>query len=1175
MRKKIISILLALSVISAFIPQCLAAEYADISVTIPFADTNADGKNDYSLEFGTLSSYYVYDYISASEISEYGGKEMYLFKAEKNRSYFYRVTNLYDNDCVTYGNYITAQNDISAEVTKDQLYAGITDDTDFNKNTVIRDFSLNKYDTGDIYLNINEKGHLALENGETYNIYPLRNWLAVESVLNAKVIEPDFHYDIINLSGEDFLSVEENISDSSSKHRGEIKVHGNGSAIVIVTYDAMTAMGMGGESDVFYSAIYPENAGVFVVTSGIPSGTDSGMTVNKGANTADKKLSGDYIDAEHDCLYYTGSDGARYSFIPEKGTAVSVLRPEYEHGKMTFSAVFSSENITENADGSVTVGGLIEGSNIIRLENNGKTDYQVIRAKKADIAVSYQRGDEIVPADKVKAGDTVTVKFDRLYHPANKLSGVYNNTAQICYKTPDNKMLKGNSVQYTFASDAAAQTLEFEIPADYSGDSYTLTGGCIVTGSFGSAFGAHRYITYEQGLPVDFNAFANISYLCSLPDITIPLAESGFAGDVKSKKITVSAYDYTAAANHIKGASENGIILDRFTVNADLYAQTADVIKEAFDQNNINIEGLESGYVTSINNLASGEGYSGWNVSYNNDDYSNLGLSQITLSDGDEIRFDYSCNYDGFTDDIGHGWYGKPFITEFKIGNSVVKMSKEAVYDENFNITEKFYIENNQAKGEGTYENPLEIPVELSSAGNSAAEIRTNLDEHYRIISGLGEKQDFSEDVLISISSLGGKYKTYYIIKPHRKNNTGSGTGSNSGNTVSVTFRLIGASRASADVDLSKGDKGYNGSGYVTWIKTKTYKMKKGDSAYDLMTKALNDSDIDFEGSAYVTSVTAPDSYGGYKLKEFTNGSYSGWMYTVNGIHTDVPMNDYLLKNSDKIILHYVNDYRYETSYEGGSLSNGKFLNAWLSAADNDPPEEKDKSYSSSKHTRVSPTPEVTVYPETVSLAPSQTVSPAPKKTELPLKDTEPEKIFEDCGKYMWYSDAVNFVHSKNIMQGTSDKLFSPEMSINRAMLVTAIYRMEDNPDIGAGRTDFYDIGKDEWYTSAAVWANNIGIVLGYGNGYFGISDFITREQLAVILYRYAEYKGADVSVMGDLSDYYDSGQVSGFAYDALVWASEIGLMKGSSNRIMPKKYTSRAELAEIIMRISSSEILR
>ena len=151
---------------------------------------------------------------------------------------------------------------------------------------------------------------------------------------------------------------------------------------------------------------------------------------------------------------------------------------------------------------------------------------------------------------------------------------------------------------------------------------------------------------------------------------------------------------------------------------------------------------------------------------------------------------------------------------------------------------------------------------------------------------------------------------------------------------VKVTFRLIGATISQKGVDLSNG--GTSDSEYMTWIPTTAYTMEAGSSAYDLIKKALDEAGLKYTmTSSYLSSVHAPAVLDGYELAEFTNGSRSGWMFTVNGKHGSLSIGNQVLKDGDAVIVHYVNDYLYEES---------EF--PWLAAADTEPTAPHKHNYS-------------------------------------------------------------------------------------------------------------------------------------------------------------------------------------------------------------------------------------
>ncbi len=181
--------------------------------------------------------------------------------------------------------------------------------------------------------------------------------------------------------------------------------------------------------------------------------------------------------------------------------------------------------------------------------------------------------------------------------------------------------------------------------------------------------------------------------------------------------------------------------------------------------------------------------------------------------------------------------------------------------------------------------------------------------------------------------------------------------------------------------------------------------------------------------------------------------------------------------------------------------------------------------------------------------------------------------VFSDVATDAWYYDAVRFVVSLGLFEGTGGGRFSPEAAMTRAMLVTVLYRLEGSPAV-SGANPFADVEDGQWYTDAVVWANQNGIVTGYGDGLFGTNDNITREQLAAILYRYAEYKGYDVSAAADLAGYSDAGSVSSWAEAAMRWASAEGLITGvTATSLSPSGNATRAQVAMILMRFVNSVI--
>ncbi|HWQ80423.1 MAG TPA: S-layer homology domain-containing protein [Anaerovoracaceae bacterium] len=202
------------------------------------------------------------------------------------------------------------------------------------------------------------------------------------------------------------------------------------------------------------------------------------------------------------------------------------------------------------------------------------------------------------------------------------------------------------------------------------------------------------------------------------------------------------------------------------------------------------------------------------------------------------------------------------------------------------------------------------------------------------------------KDVYLRVrdNAYGANYST--ILKFVLPAYSGGGEGPPIKGDFQVSFRLIGATRSSGDIDLKDGN--YKGSKYITWIATQKYTMKEGDTVYDLYTQALAAAGLNSNGASgnYVRTIEAPDILGGYKISEFTNGGRSGWMYSIDGSHPSEGLMKWPLESGDKVIWHYVNDYSYEvTDWDklGGSgfpqLGDGRYWNKWLEAEDISPEE--------------------------------------------------------------------------------------------------------------------------------------------------------------------------------------------------------------------------------------------
>ena len=413
---------------------------------------------------------------------------------------------------------------------------------------------------------------------------------------------------------------------------------------------------------------------------------------------------------------------------------------------------------------------------------------------------------------------------------------------------------------------------------------------------------------------------------------------------------------------------------------------------------------------------------------------------------------------------------------------------------------------------------------------------------------------------------------------------------------IEVTFRLIGALEATQDVDLTTDSYLPE---YVTWVPTTTYALQENATVYDLFTEAMSDAGLRYIGaeSNYVSTIYAPSCLGGYALSEFTNGKKSGWMYTVNGTHPNQGLKNWTLKDNDVVVWHYVNDYSHEVADwfndpNYPSLGNGTYYNGWLRAADIRPEQYVNellgKILKVGKNGTVEPkltfqhigksvtftfkpdtgykVKDVKVNGKSVGAVKTYTIDKLTVSTRIEVEFADGKLPFTDVHETDWFYNDVLFVYEEGLFAGTSDTTFSPNAAMTRAMLVTVLYRLEGEPAV-SGRSGFSDVTFNSYYEDAVTWAADNGIVNGTSITTFSPNANVTREQMAAILYRYAQYKKYNTAASSSLNGFTDQASVSGYATASLEWAVAEKLVNGSAGKLMPTGNATRAQVAAILHR--------
>ena len=346
-----------------------------------------------------------------------------------------------------------------------------------------------------------------------------------------------------------------------------------------------------------------------------------------------------------------------------------------------------------------------------------------------------------------------------------------------------------------------------------------------------------------------------------------------------------------------------------------------------------------------------------------------------------------------------------------------------------------------------------------------------------------------------------------------------------------------------------------------TWIPKTDVTVKEGSTVYHAFIEALSGSGITQSGAekGYVKSITRK----GVTVAEFSKGQNSGWLYQVNGNLPNVGLTSYKLQAGDDILFYYTTDWTKD-SEAGGSFHSGAAADKAAANAVSDLIEaigtvtkDSGPKIEAARDAYDALTAAQKELVDNYRILTNAEAAFARLNGAWPFTDVDGH----------WALDAIRYVYENELMNGVDGQRFEPDGTLNRAMLVTILHRMEGEP-ASASERPFTDVPDGAWYAGAVIWAAEKGMVNGYGDGRFGPADHITREQLAAILMRYAKYKGYDVSKANDLSSYADAGQIGGWALPAMRWANAEGLIMGcGGGAINPNGPVTRGEAATILMR--------
>lgn len=312
-----------------------------------------------------------------------------------------------------------------------------------------------------------------------------------------------------------------------------------------------------------------------------------------------------------------------------------------------------------------------------------------------------------------------------------------------------------------------------------------------------------------------------------------------------------------------------------------------------------------------------------------------------------------------------------------------------------------------------------------------------------------------------------------------------------------------------------------------TWLPKTTFsQLPESSTVYDVFLQALGE---DYTATrvkgTYIRAVSGPQG----ALTEQEHGENSGWMYRVNGLIPEVYMGGCPLHTGDVVEVFYTRDASQEVS-------------TW---------------------TR----------PSTGNTSSVGSVRPQRPDTDPVSEPDQPllPPSFTDVPADAWYASALAFVYDAGLMEGVSADRFAPDMPLTRGMLVSMLYRL-NAPALKPSAPSFPDVAPDAWYAPGVAWAAEAGLVKGYDDGRFGPEDPITREQLATLLFRYAQHIGRNTAGRDSLTGFSDGDTVSAWAQDAMAWTVDSGVLTGLPGDVLaPAVTTTRAQAAAMLQRFCRS----
>ncbi|MEA4934050.1 MAG: S-layer homology domain-containing protein [Lawsonibacter sp.] len=394
----------------------------------------------------------------------------------------------------------------------------------------------------------------------------------------------------------------------------------------------------------------------------------------------------------------------------------------------------------------------------------------------------------------------------------------------------------------------------------------------------------------------------------------------------------------------------------------------------------------------------------------------------------------------------------------------------------------------------------------------------------------------------------------------------GGGSGSK---TVDVTVKVMVPPENTSQVYTYKSNKSLY-SNLINEV-SMPLSLESGSTARDVLIQSLDDQGLSYveKSDGYFSTIDG--------WEELARGSASGWMYMVNGSVPDEAANQYQVTSNSVVTWFYTDNYAKDHGAETWSSGSSA-----IKTSDAKVTKTKNGTYSVTLPANSSG-PVLVILPDAKAgqvavIVHADGTQEVVRKSliqdgsaylmleaDATVKLVDYVSRFRDVDSGAWYASAVDFVASRGLFSGVSESTFAPEATLNRGTLVTVLYALEQ-PGTQTVEKLFSDVNTDAWYAQSTAWAVEAGVVSGYENGQFGPEDPVTREQLALMLYQYANRLNAGTSGRSSLARFQDSSDVSSWAEEAVSWAVDAGILNGRTGGTLdPSGPATRAEMAAML----------